>query len=79
MLWDNGGRFDRRTFQWNDPELYNMIMASLKGRSSTGESDLIFIKKGAPAQDAVIHLNLNGNSFDWHQKRRLRIELRQGL
>ena len=61
MLWDNGGRFDRRTLQWNDPELYNMIMASLKGRSSTAESDLIFVRKDAPAQDTVVPLNLNGN------------------
>ncbi|KQX48691.1 cellulase family glycosylhydrolase [Paenibacillus sp. Root444D2] len=61
MLWDNGGRFDRRTLQWDDPELYNQIMASLKGRSSTGESDLIFVRKGTPAQDAVVHVNLNGN------------------
>ncbi|QYR24241.1 cellulase family glycosylhydrolase [Paenibacillus sp. sptzw28] len=61
MLWDNGGRFDRRTLQWNDPELYNMIMDSLKSRSSTAESDLIYVRKGAPAQDTVVHLNLNGN------------------
>jgi endoglucanase len=63
MLWDNGGRFDRRTLQWNDPdpELYNQIMASLKGRSSTGESDLIFVGKNAPAQDTVVPLHLNGN------------------
>jgi aryl-phospho-beta-D-glucosidase BglC (GH1 family) len=61
MLWDNGGRFDRRALQWRDPELYNMIMASLKGRSSTGESDLIFVRKDAATQDTVVHLNLNGN------------------
>jgi endoglucanase len=61
MLWDNGGRFDRRTLQWNDPELYDQIMASLKGRSSTGESDLIFVRKDAPAQDTVVPLHLNGN------------------
>lgn len=61
MLWDNGGRFDRRTLQWDDPELYNQFMASLKGRSSTGESDLIFIGKDAPAQDTVVPLHLNGN------------------
>ena len=48
-------------FSGDDPELYNLIMASLKGRSSTGESDLIFVRKGAPAQDAVVHVNLNGN------------------
>ncbi len=61
MLWDNGGRFDRRTLQWNDPELYDQIMASLKGRSSTGESDLIFVRKDAPAQDTLVPLHLNGN------------------
>ncbi|WP_028608918.1 cellulase family glycosylhydrolase [Paenibacillus harenae] len=61
MLWDNGGRFDRRTLQWNDPELYDLIMASLKSRSATAESDLIFVRKDAPAQDSVMPLNLNGN------------------
>ncbi|KRF19365.1 hypothetical protein ASG93_32385 [Paenibacillus sp. Soil787] len=61
MLWDNGGRFDRRTLQWDDPELYNLIMASLKSRSSTAESDLIFIRKGAQDQDAVMPLSLNDN------------------
>ncbi|MGM0879965.1 MAG: cellulase family glycosylhydrolase [Bacillota bacterium] len=61
MLWDNGGRFDRRTLQWNDPELYDLIMASLKSRSATAESDLIFVRKDVPAQDTVMPLNLNGN------------------
>ncbi|MDQ0060215.1 cellulase family glycosylhydrolase [Paenibacillus harenae] len=63
MLWDNGGRFDRRTLQWNDPELYDQIMASLKGRSSTGESDLIFVRKDAPAQDTLVPMHLNGNKL----------------
>ncbi|QYR23045.1 cellulase family glycosylhydrolase [Paenibacillus sp. sptzw28] len=63
MLWDNGGRFDRRTLQWNDPELYDQIMASLKGRSSTGESDLIFVRKDARAQDTLVPLHLNGNKL----------------
>ncbi|WP_169081779.1 cellulase family glycosylhydrolase [Paenibacillus sp. PL91] len=63
MLWDNGGRFDRGTLQWNDPELYNQIMASLKGRSSTGESDLIFVRKDASAQDTLVPLHLNGNKL----------------
>jgi aryl-phospho-beta-D-glucosidase BglC (GH1 family) len=61
MLWDNGGRFDRRTLQWNDPELYDLIMASLKSRSATAESDLIFVRKDVLAQDTVMPLNLNGN------------------
>lgn len=61
MLWDNGGRFNRNTLQWRDPELYNLIMASLKSRSSTAESDLVFVRKGAQDQDVTVHLNLNGN------------------
>lgn len=63
MLWDNTSRFDRSTYKWNDQDTYNYIMAGLEGRSSTAESDLIFIKKGAPAQDTVMHLNLNGNNL----------------
>ncbi|MFC5470486.1 cellulase family glycosylhydrolase [Cohnella suwonensis] len=61
MLWDNGQHFNRITFQWRDAELYNIIKASLKSRSSTAESDLIYVRQDAPAQDAVIPLNLNGN------------------
>lgn len=63
MLWDNGQHFNRNTFQWNDPELYNVIMASLTGRSSTASTDLIFLKQGAGVTDAAIDLNLNGNRF----------------
>lgn len=63
MLWDNGQHFNRSTFQWNDPELYNVIKASLTGRSSTAATDQIFIKQGASVTDASIALNLNGNSF----------------
>lgn len=63
MLWDNGQHFNRSTFQWNDPELYNVIKSSLTGRSSTAATDQIFIKQGASVTDASIALNLNGNSF----------------
>ncbi|MGM0879795.1 MAG: cellulase family glycosylhydrolase [Bacillota bacterium] len=63
MLWDNGQHFNRSTFQWNDPELYNIIKASLTSRSSTAATDQIFIKQGASVTDASIALNLNGNSF----------------
>ena len=45
MLWDNGQHFNRRTLKWNDQELYNVMKASLKGRSSNAESDLIYLKK----------------------------------
>ena len=63
MLWDNGQHFNRTTYQWNDPDLYKIIKQSLTGRSSTADTDLIFLKSGAAVGDAVIHLNLNGNSF----------------
>lgn len=63
MLWDNGQHFNRSTFQWNDPELYNIIKASLTSRSSTAATDQIFVKQGASVTDASIALNLNGNSF----------------
>jgi endoglucanase len=63
MLWDNGSLFNRTTNQWRDPELYNVIMQSVTGRSTTADTDLIFLKSGSAAQDAVLNLNLNGNSF----------------
>ncbi|KRE31629.1 cellulase family glycosylhydrolase [Paenibacillus sp. Soil522] len=63
MLWDNGQHFNRNTFKWADQELYDMMKANWKGRSSTAETDLIYIKKGAAIQDAVIKLNLNGNAL----------------
>lgn len=63
MLWDNGQHFNRQTFKWSDPELYNVLMASLKGRSSNAESDLIYLTKGAQIQDTNATLNLNGNQL----------------
>jgi aryl-phospho-beta-D-glucosidase BglC (GH1 family) len=63
MLWDNGQHFNRTTYQWSDPELYDVIKQSLTGRSSTADTDLAFLKSSTTAQDAVINLNLNGNSF----------------
>jgi endoglucanase len=61
--WDAGAFFNRNTYQWNVPELYGYVMQSVVGRSSTAESDLIFLRDGTPVQDAVISLNLNGNTF----------------
>jgi len=61
--WDAGAFFNRFTYQWNTPELYTYIIHSVVGRSSTAGSDLIFLREGTPVQDAVINLNLNGNSF----------------
>ncbi|QNR67538.1 cellulase family glycosylhydrolase [Paenibacillus peoriae] len=63
MLWDNGQHLNRTTYKWSDPELFNVIKSSLKGRSSNAASDLIHLKKGTPAQDAKVFLNLNGNQL----------------
>ncbi|WDM22076.1 cellulase family glycosylhydrolase [Paenibacillus polymyxa] len=63
MLWDNGQHFNRTTYKWSDPELFNVIKSSLKGRSSNAASDLIHLKKGTSAQDAKVILNLNGNQL----------------
>ena len=63
MLWDNGQHFNRTSFKWSDPELYQVLMASLKGRSSNADSDLIYLTKGVRIQDTKVHLNLNGNKL----------------
>ncbi len=63
MLWDNGQHFGRTSFQWSDPELFNMIKTSWNTRSATADSDLIYLKKGATVTDKQINLNLNGNQF----------------
>lgn len=63
ILWDNGQHFGRTTYQWSDPQLFNMIKASWSGRSSTAESDLINLKKGAAVKDMTVKLNLNGNTL----------------
>lgn len=63
MFWDAGQLFNRTTFQWNDPQLHAILQQTLTGRATTADTDLIFLKSGAPVQDAVIHLNLNGNRF----------------
>ncbi|MEX3617594.1 cellulase family glycosylhydrolase [Paenibacillus glucanolyticus] len=63
MLWDNGQHFKRTAFTWSDPELYNMMKAGWSGRSSTADTDLVFVKKGAAVQDKSIPLNLNGNTL----------------
>jgi endoglucanase len=63
MLWDNGQHFNRLTYEWRDPELYDILEAGWKGRSSTAETDLIYVQKGAQVQDTAIRLNMNGNSF----------------
>jgi hypothetical protein len=61
MLWDNGQHFNRTTFQWSDPDIYNIIKQSVKGDSTTAASDLIFQQLGGTITDASVALNLNGN------------------
>lgn len=63
MLWDNGQHFGRTTYQWSDPQLYKLMKTSWSKRSSTAESDLINLKKGASAKDVTVKLNLNGNTL----------------
>ncbi|GGF90340.1 endoglucanase [Paenibacillus albidus] len=63
MLWDNGQHFNRTTYKWSDPELFNVMKEGLKSRSSNAASDLIYLKKGAAPQDTAVLLNLNGNKL----------------
>jgi aryl-phospho-beta-D-glucosidase BglC (GH1 family) len=64
MWWDGGDYFLRRTYQWGYPEIYPATMQSLTGRSSTAETDLLFLKSGAPVHDVSLNVNFNGNTFD---------------
>ncbi len=63
MWWDNGQHLNRTTHEWRDPVLYETIMHSLTGRSSSTSTDLIFLPKGAPVRDVALGLNLHGNEF----------------
>lgn len=63
MLWDNGQHFNRKTYKWSDSELHNLLMSGLKERSSSTESDLVYLKKGAAIKDTKVKLNLNGNKL----------------
>lgn len=60
MLWDNGQHFSRSTYTWNDPQLFEMMSASWKGHSATGETDLIFVEQGAPVEDQSVRFNNHG-------------------
>ena len=63
MMWDNGGRFNRTTYRWKDPDFYALIKHSVAGRSSTANTDLIFLKNGTTPQDTALQVNTNGNRF----------------
>ena len=55
--------FGRTSFTWSDQQLFNMIQASWNGRSSTAETDQVYLKQHEPVQDVKIPLHLNGNRF----------------
>ncbi|WP_084134884.1 cellulase family glycosylhydrolase [Paenibacillus harenae] len=63
MLWDNGQHYDRRAFEWKDPELYAVMEAALSGRSSTASTDQLFVKRDTAVTDQAVTLQLNGNTF----------------
>ncbi len=63
MLWDNGQHFDRRNSAWRDPKLYELMMVSLKERSSYTERDSIYIKNDTQIRDVKMKLTLNGNAL----------------
>ncbi|MBM7539845.1 cellulase family glycosylhydrolase [Amphibacillus cookii] len=64
MLWDNGQHFGRTSFQWSDPDLYQVMKASWSGRSATAEADFIYFKQGEPLTDQTLNLNLNGRTLE---------------
>jgi endoglucanase len=61
MLWDNGQHLNRTTLQWSDPDLYRQIKSSWTVRSSSAETDLMFVRRSDPIADTTVTLNLNGN------------------
>lgn len=59
MLWDNGQHFNRLTFQWKDPQLFDMIKTSWTSRSATASTDLVFVRQGQSAADTPVTVALN--------------------
>jgi len=63
MLWDNGGRFNRTTYQWRDPDLFAQIQSSWTTRSCTASTDQIFVGKTAPPASQTVTLSYNGTTL----------------
>jgi endoglucanase len=63
QLWDNGQHFGRTSFQWSDPELYNMIRSSWTTRSGTASDDFVFNARASAITAKSVTLNPNGASF----------------
>lgn len=63
MFWDTGGLIDRTTQAVKDPDLYRIMLQTLKGRATTADTDTIFLDAAAELSKATVNLNLNGNRF----------------
>jgi endoglucanase len=63
MLWDTGGIYGRGIQDWANPDLGNILMQAVVGRAITAESDMLFVKAGAPVEDRIVNLQLNGNTL----------------
>jgi endoglucanase len=63
MLWDNGSRFNRTTYQWNEPELIAQIKSSWTTRSGNASSDQVYLPKSGTITSKSLTLNLNGTTF----------------
>jgi endoglucanase len=63
MVWDNGGRLDRASYQWRDPDLFTQIKSSWTTRSGTVSDDFVFTARSAAITDKTLTLNLNGTRF----------------
>ncbi|WP_117169100.1 cellulase family glycosylhydrolase [Paraliobacillus sediminis] len=63
MLWDNGQHLGRTSLEWADQQLFDMMEASWNTRSSTAESDFIYLNRLDTLEDESLPLNLNGNTF----------------
>jgi endoglucanase len=63
MLWDTSSFIDRGTYQWRDPDLMSMIMASWTTRSGTASSDVLFLPKSGALTAQTLTLNPNGTTF----------------
>jgi aryl-phospho-beta-D-glucosidase BglC (GH1 family) len=63
MLWDAGTFLDRPALKWRDPELIDLLTASLTTRSATASSDNLYVAKSAPITSQTLTLNPNGATF----------------
>jgi endoglucanase len=60
MWWDNGQHFNRRTFEWNDPDLFAHVASSWTTRSGTASTDQVYLRSSEPVTAQTVTLNYNG-------------------